>query len=340
MHDGMLRIHAAFRVHHQRPRHVAARPKPALHAFDKVNVLFHRGLAILHRQRADLGLVGAVKRVPSAPDHDMRRVDHAPMVGVQHVARIDLKREHREQEPTGIFIEMREAGVDIVGHILKALALSRMTQALALRLDIVGFGFDHAAGKGRMTQRAMVAFRVILDRHLPVAGLGNIDPFEWPQIPPIRHPFLKFRPRAGKPLLHRRGVWVEVHEHESKEALGAHFCQADRGFIEPLHRLDVRPGPQLPGQFIGPRVVGAYDHPRCPRAFHQLMRAVLADVVEYSDHFIAAPDRKQALSGNLEGLIRADLRQIRRVAPELPRLRQQPLLFDLKDLRVGVVARL
>jgi hypothetical protein len=44
---------------------------------------------------------------------------------------------------------------------------------------------------------------------------------------------------AGKPLVHRLCIRVEVGEQEAVEVLDAHFAQADFAFVEARHNLDV-----------------------------------------------------------------------------------------------------
>lgn len=73
---------------------------------------------------------------------------------------------------------MRKSRVDIITHVLKALAFGCMAQALALRLNVIGFGFDYTVCKRRMIQLAVVALRVIFYRNLPIALIGNFDPFK------------------------------------------------------------------------------------------------------------------------------------------------------------------
>ena len=150
VHDGMFRIHPTARIDHQRAGPIPARAEPALHAFDKVNVFFHGGCPILLRELSNLFIVNSTDRVPASPDDHMTRIDCAPVIGVQNIARIDLERKHRPQEPAGIFVLMRKARIDVIGHILEVLTFGCVSQTLALRLNVVGFRLDHPIREGRM----------------------------------------------------------------------------------------------------------------------------------------------------------------------------------------------
>jgi hypothetical protein len=72
------------------------------------------------------------------------------------------------------------------------------------------------------------------------------------------------------------------------EVLDAHFAQADFTFVEARHHLDVGAGAQLARQLVRPGVIGADHHLAVALAGHQLVRAVLADIVEGANDAIAA----------------------------------------------------
>jgi hypothetical protein len=47
-------------------------------------------------------------------------VDSAPVVGVEKIARIDLKREHRPEEPGGIIARIVVLkAIDVIGHLAR-----------------------------------------------------------------------------------------------------------------------------------------------------------------------------------------------------------------------------
>jgi hypothetical protein len=144
-HHRMLGIQPAFRIDDQRTGLVAAALQAALHRFDETNVFFHGGGAVLDGEPAhDVG-IDAIDRVPAAPDHHVIGIHRAPVIGVEHVARIDLKREHRPQEPGGVVARMGIAlKVDRVAHPVEIGALGGVTQAMPLWLDVVGLRLDHA----------------------------------------------------------------------------------------------------------------------------------------------------------------------------------------------------
>ena len=183
----------------------------------------------------------------------------------------------------------------------------------------------------------MVAFGIVLDRHLPIAVLRNFDPFQRLELGPIRHPFFQFGPSIGEPFVHRGRIRIEVDEHEAKELLGARFTQADAGRVETFNRLDIGTGAQFACQFIGPRMIGTDDDAFGAGAVDQLVRAVLADVVEDAYFAVAPADREQALSGDLEGRIISWLRQFRRMASKLPRACHKALGFQTKHFWIGIV---
>jgi hypothetical protein len=87
-------------------------------------------------------------------------------------------------------------------------------------------------------------------------------------------------------------------------------------------------------------VIGADDDAGGAFAADELMRAVLADVVEGADFAIPPPDRKQAFIAQIKSDVVAGIFKLTGVAGELPSSCQQTGFFVLEDLRVGVVARL
>jgi hypothetical protein len=80
-------------------------------------------------------------------------------------------------------------------------------------------------------------------------------------------------------------------------------AQADLAFVEARYNLDVGTRAKLACQLVSPGVIGADQHLAVAFARDQLMRAVLADIVESADDAVAAADAEQALAGDLEGEI-------------------------------------
>ena len=72
---------------------------------------------------------------------------------------------------------MRHIQVNRIAHCVQILALGRVAQTMPLRLDVVGFRLHHAGCKGRMVQRAVITFRIVFDRDLPIATLRDLDTF-------------------------------------------------------------------------------------------------------------------------------------------------------------------
>jgi hypothetical protein len=78
-------------------------------------------------------------------------------------------------------------------------------------------------------------------------------------------------------------------------------------------------------------VVGADDDAGRAFAADQLVRAVLADVVEGADDPVAAPDAEQALARQVEGHVIARVFQMAGMAGELPGAGQEPCLLGLEN---------
>ena len=269
----------------------------------------------------------------------MFRIHGAPVIGVQQIAGIDLKAEHRPQEPTGILVIIRMTTVDIVGQLIQRRRFRGVAQAIALGLDVIGFGLDDAGGEGRVVEGAVIAFRVILDRNLPIAVLLHFHPFQRLQLRPMGQETLQLRPGVGEPRFHGGRVRIEVHEDEAEEDLRSDLRQANLGGIEARHGLGIGGRTQAPGQFVSPCVIRADNHAGRAFAADKLMRAVLTNVVEGADHAIAALDREQAFVRQLKCDVIARVLQLAGMAGKLPCAGQQPGLLHLEHLRVGVVAR-
>ena len=74
-----------------------------LHRFHQTDILFHGTGSILHRKAADDVGVDTVHGIPAAPHGHAFRSRGPPVIGVEHIARIDLKRKRRPQEPRPVF---------------------------------------------------------------------------------------------------------------------------------------------------------------------------------------------------------------------------------------------
>jgi hypothetical protein len=149
-----------------------------------------------------------------------------------------------------------------------------------------------------MVERAVVAFRIVLDRDLPVAVLGDLDPFQRLEAGDVRHKIRQFaralaettRPSAAHP--------VEIGEDEAMEVLDAHRLRQISARFEALNGFDVGAGAQLARQLVAPGVIGADQQPGIAFARDQLMGAVLADIVETAQYAIAAANAEQVLAGD------------------------------------------
>ena len=218
--------------------------------------------------------------------------------------------------------------------------LCRVAQAVALRLNVVGVWLYDTGSEGAMVERAVVALGVVLDRHLPVAGLWCIDPFQRLQVIDVRHEGLELFTHAGKPLVHGGSVCIEVCEHETVKYFDAYRCEADLFAIETGHRIDVRPGAQLAVQGIGPGVVRTDHFAGVAFATQQFMSPVLADVVETVQLTLPVAYAEKIFAGNGKGEIVTGFGDERAVAGKLPGAGQQSCLFQAEDLRISVVASL
>ena len=103
----------------------------------------------------------------------------------------------------------------------------------------------------------MVALRVVFYRNLPIAALRDVYPFKRFKFGPVWHPFFQLSACVRKPILHRVGIWIKVHKNKAEEFFGAHFSQANGGFIKSFNGIDVWSGTQLSCQFVRPSMIRA-----------------------------------------------------------------------------------
>ena len=134
----------------------------------------------------------------------------------------------------------------------------------------------------------------------------------------MRNKLGDFLAHSGVPFVHRCGIIVEIDKDESEEVFGPHFGQADLFTVETRDILHVGPGAQTTGQLVAPLVVRAYHNTRVARSGHHLVRPMLADVVERTDHVVAATNGKQVLACDLEGKIVTDVGNVVGMTSILP----------------------
>ena len=211
---------------------------------------------------------------------------------------------------------------------------------MALRLDIIGLRLDDSGGKSLVIQRAVIAFRIILNRHLPVASFRDFHPFQRAKPFDLGHMRRQFGAHTREPVIHRPCIRVEIDEQEATEILDRHLCQADVLAAKPLDGFDVGPGPQLPAKIIAPGVIGAGQDSGAAMSRDKLVGAVLADIVERIDRAIAVHHTEQGFPRHLEGEVIARVLQLRGVSGKLPAGRKQSPRFNFENRRVGVVPRL
>jgi hypothetical protein len=143
----------------------------------------------------------------------------------------------------------------------------------------------------------VIALRIVLDRDLPVAALGDLDPFQRLEAGDVRHKVRQFA-RTRKPLVHRPGVRIEIGEDEAGSSRSAPASGRSQRGSKPGHRIDVGTGAQLARQLVAPGVIGADQQPGITFARDQLMGAVLADIVETAQFAITAANAEQVLAGD------------------------------------------
>ena len=66
--------------------------------------------------------------------------------------------------------------INWITHLIKILAFRCVAKAKALWLNIICFRTYDAGRKGLVVKGAVIAFRIIFNRHLPVAGFREFQP--------------------------------------------------------------------------------------------------------------------------------------------------------------------
>ena len=143
---------------------------------------------------------------------------------------------------------------------------------------------------------------------------------------------------AGEPFIHWPRIRVQIDEEEPAEILDRHFCQADILAAESFDGFDVRSGAELAAKVITPGVIRACQDIGPPAALHQLVGAMLADIVESIDRAIAVHHAEQRFTRHLKSEIVARPLQLRGVACELPAGGEQATRLNLENRRVRVIA--
>ena len=189
-----------------------------------------------------------------------------------------------------------------------------------------------------MVQSAVVAFRIILNRHLPVTIFRYLYPLQWPQAVYLRNMSRQLCTDARKPLIHWLRLRVQIDKQEATEIFGRHFCQTNIFPVEPVHSLHVWGAPQTAVKFVGPGVIGTGNQACIAASRDKLVRAMLAYIVEGADPAVSAHHAEQRLAGHLESEIIAWFLKLRRVSGKLPARGEQATGLDLEYCRVGVIA--
>ena len=190
-----------------------------------------------------------------------------------------------------------------------------------------------------MRDRAVVALEVVLDRDLPVGlddVLAAVVELEAVQID------AGLRDGVGhdaKGL--REGPGFEVDVREDERPPRAHLDGEERVIVrvEPRLALGARRPEEAAVQPIRPRVVGALQCLPVPRALHDDVAAVAADVDEAVEIAVLVPDKDDRDVAGLRGEVVAGLRHLGSYAGVLPRVLEDPLPLERENRAVRVPAR-
>ena len=183
---------------------------------------------------------------------------------------------------------------------------------------------------------AVVALQEVVDDVLPVRAHVVAQPLGVGQLGDVGRPARDLRGQVGGLLRQRRGGGVEVDVDEAAELLDLHLVEADLALVEGRHPVGPAGGLQRAVEVVGPRVVRADDVARRPRPGQQLVRAVLADVVERAQSPVPAADHRDRHPGDRRRHVAARLPQLLDVADPLPGPGEDRRQVDGGPLRIGV----
>ena len=155
-----------------------------------------------------------------------------------------------------------------------------------------------------------------------------------------RHEPADRRLQVRRLLGQRDRVVIQVDKDQIAELLDTHGLQTEVALVETLNMLAVARGPQAAVRCIGPGVIGAgNDRLHVAGALQQLVGAMLADVIEGAKFAVAAANDEDTLIDNGRRHVVAGIGDLALVADILPGAEKDPLLLQLEDLGVGVIAR-
>ena len=188
-------------------------------------------------------------------------------------------------------------GGDVVGGVGAAAGLGRLAGVDAVRRGPVG-RHVHERHEVLVGDVAVVALQVVLDDVLPVGGDVVAEPAGEREVGDVGcllgdlgAEVTRLQPQRGR----RR---VEVHEHEPGELLHLYGVEADARRIEVHEVLRVAGGDQRAVEVVGPAVVGAPQRADRTLADEDLVRPVLAHVVEGPQFSVAVAHQNDGKSRN------------------------------------------
>ena len=190
-----------------------------------------------------------------------------------------------------------------------------------------------------MRDRDVVALDVVLDDDLPVrrlaiaAGSKGRQRLDSVGSEPLR--------QVADQLAQRRGVVVEVDEHQAAHLLDADGVQAEAALVEPLaERLALGNADQTAVEAVRPAVIAAADRALAlSGAAQQARGAVAAHVPVGAELAALIADDEHRLGAGLGREVTTGSRQRGHVARELPRSLKDQLVLGVQQPLVEVQAR-
>ena len=138
------------------------------------------------------------------------------------------------------------------------------------------------------------------------------------QLLDIRCPMADFRFQTAGQLGQRRRIRIKVHIDKPAELGDLYLIKADILGFEILQMLGMRCADQLAIKLINPRMIGAHDAAGLPLAFKQVMRPVLADIVECPQNPFPVAHHGDRAACDVDGRVLPRFAQLFHVAHPLP----------------------
>ena len=116
----------------------------------------------------------------------------------------------------------------------------------------------------------------------------------------MRHKLSELATYVRKPGPHGFRVRIKIDENKAAEDFRLDRRQTDLLRIKPRHRFQIQARPQLTVQLVGPGVVRANKSIRVTAALHQLMCAVLADIIKSTNLLVLVQNTDKRLVGDVD----------------------------------------